>query len=315
MPNRYKVKYTTKSKEMRNIYRVAKNIATSNVNVLISGESGTGKSFLAKFIHSNSSNVGNFSILDTVVFNQMDNQKIEEKLIENIKICQKGTLLINNIAEASLYFQSTLVTIILSNEENNILQDVRFIASTNRNLSELVRQGRFRQDLYDILSVVSIEIPPLKSRKEDIELLIETFLSEFDDKKYTISTEVLNILQKYDWPGNIRELKNITTQVALSSEDGNILPNLLPSKVSKKNPLLLPNAIVTDELYKLAKGLIESGKHIETLMPYNEYLKIVEKPLIQAAMDEVRGNKSEAAKSIKINRNTLSKKILELGIE
>lgn len=313
-----KIKYISKSKEMKNIYRVAKNIATSNVNVLIYGESGTGKSQLAKIIHNHKTDKGVFLAIDMAATNSISQKEATKRLKNIIEECQKGTILVNNIADASPLLQSIIVSELILKEENKALQDIRFIATTDRNLSELARQGRFRQDLYDILSVVSIEIPPLKSRKEDIEGLSEIFLNELNQnkvEKYVLSDESLSILQKYDFPGNVRELKNIITQSTLSSDSNIIMPNSLPTKVRKKNPLLLPKTTITDELYKLAKGLIESGKHTESISPYDEYISIIEKPLIQAALDEARGNKSEAAKAIKINRNTLSKKIQDLCIE
>ncbi len=309
-----KGQFICKSKDMKNIYRVAKNVAQLNVNVLISGESGCGKATLARLIHKYSSK-GRFFVFDTL--NCKDDKLSEmENIVNNaFSCCENGTLFINNIAGASKKLQLMLLETI-KNKKNN--ENFRIISSTNRDLLDLSRHGRFNKELCNILSVISLIIPPLRSRIEDIEELTKTFIQEqflSNGKKYHIPEDTLNILLKYDWPGNVRELKNAVLQGCLSSDNNELLPNHLPLKVRKKNIILSPKATVTDELYKLAKGLIDGGKHSEKVSAFDEYLQIVEKPLIQAAMDICKGNKSSAAKALKINRNTLSKKLQEYGIE
>ncbi len=311
-----------RSRDMKRIYGVIEKIAPMNVNVLISGESGCGKGTLARVIHELSGRPGPFGVFDpvSVSSDSVGDGELEAALEDAFLSCGGGTLLIDDAADADARLQSRLISVLsFKNESRDSLYGrVRVIASTNRNIAELARQARFRQDLCDILSVVSVELPPLRHRREDISELADIFLKEYAGcgrEIRSLSKEALGILVKYDWPGNVRELENVLKQAAISSECAEIGPTSLPAKVRRKNATVAPKATVRDELYKLAKGLIESGAHLEKAEPYGEYLKIVETPLLQAAMDMCGGNKSLAAKRIRINRNTLSKKLREYGIE
>lgn len=313
--------FAGKSKEMKHIYEVIEKIACLDINVLISGESGSGKEAMARIIHERSGRKGVFSVFDGAdLCPDIDERGIEEAIYDALYLCENGTLLIDNVANVSAKVQVKLAAILKHQNrgQDTIVNRVRFIASTNRNLSSLARQGRFRQDLCNILGVVSIEIPPLRQRREDILELAYIFIKEHYKEcsgNKTITKDAAAVLLKYDWPGNVRELENTIIQAAIVSDSSEIDANHLPSKVKRKNAVLSPKATVTDELYKLAKGLIESGIHLEKAKPYEEYIKIVEVPIIQAVMDMCEGNKSLAAKHLKINRNTLSKKLLEHGIE
>ncbi len=193
----------------------------------------------------------------------------------------------------------------------------RFISSTNRNLTELSRQQRFNQRLRDSFAII-INIPPLRERKEDIVDLIRIIMRDlgyFGQKSIPISEEAEEMLQSYDWPGNVRQLVNTIYHAVNHTSSGMIVLSSLPKDVRKKQGFVEAEINTINELYKFARGLIESGIHSEAINPYEEYCKTIERPLIQAALDITKGNRSQAAQLIRINRNTLHKKIQTYDME
>lgn len=302
-----------KSKIMRDIYGIVEKIAPVDVNVLISGEVGCGKETLARLIHNISGRLGNFGIFSpaSVLLNDITDNEIDATLESAFLSCKDGTIFIDDVADASTALQNRLTSVL--NLKNSIYSRVRVIASTCRDIYELARNGRFRQDLCDLISVVSIELPPLRQRQDDIAELTDIFLKKYSENK-KLSEEALRILMKYDWPGNVRELENALIHAAAFAKGTEICQASLPAKLRRKNTATASKSTIKDELYKLAKGLIESGEHLENTKPYEEYIKIAEAPLLQAVMDMCDNNKSLAANRLKINRNTLNKKLQEHGI-
>jgi two-component system nitrogen regulation response regulator GlnG len=197
--------------------------------------------------------------------------------------------------------------------------DVRIIASTNKNLEKEVTEGRFREDLYYRLNAITIEIPPLRKRIEDVVPLIEHFLNKYSKElgiaKRTISDEAKELVLNYSWPGNVRELENIIKRVLVLTSDSVITRETLieaaphlEGRTRKAEDSL--DQLITEEL----SFLIETGKEHEGRI-HDIIIRKVEKPLIEAVLRITNGNKKKAAQILGINRNTLSKKMEELGLE
>ncbi|MDI3534170.1 MAG: hypothetical protein PWQ82_535 [Thermosediminibacterales bacterium] len=278
----------TKSNSMRQIIILALRVSRVDSNVLITGESGVGKELIAKLIHKESDrckgpfikiNCGAIpeNLLESELFGYeggaFSGAKKEGKpgLFE---VAEGGTLLLDEIADLSFKLQVKLLRAI---QEREIIRvggikerkiDVRILASTNKDLKQLVEQGKFREDLFYRLNAVPICVPPLRERKEDIVPLIYHFLKKFSKKyglKKTISSEVINQLIDYDWPGNVRELENIIERLVVVAEDDYIniehLPNYLKDNFkNKRTDVFIKDIIPLDDaISKLEKQLIEKA--------------------------------------------------------
>jgi len=256
----------SKSAKMQKIFELARTVAKSNSNILILGESGTGKELLARAIHNESPRAnGPFVAVSCVA---IPDTLLESELFGHEKgaftdaIAQKkgkfelahgGTLFLDEIGDISPKMQLTLLRVLEEKEFTRvggtkpIKVDVRIIAATNRDLQKAVQEGRFRDDLFYRLNVITIHLPPLRERKEDIPLLVQHFIEKFNlqmgKKVERISDEALRILMQYDWPGNVRELENtieramvITKGKMLTPEDIEIpsLQNNFPAEENEK---------------------------------------------------------------------------------
>jgi DNA-binding NtrC family response regulator len=235
----------SKSPKMQKIFELARTVAKSNSNILILGESGTGKELLARAIHNESPRAnGPFVAVSCVA---IPDTLLESELFGHEKgaftdaIAQKkgkfelahgGTLFLDEIGDISPKMQLTLLRVLEEKEFTRvggtkpIKVDVRIIAATNRDLQKAVQEGRFRDDLYYRLNVITIQLPPLRERKEDIPLLVQHFIEKFNlqmgKKVERISDEALRILMQYDWPGNVRELEN-TIERAMVITKGKVI--------------------------------------------------------------------------------------------
>ena len=301
------------SAKMKRIYDLVEVVAPIDVSIHITGEDGCGKDKLAEYIHSQSGRTGNFIIINPVELNDIVGSLGFSKVYDYFKKAEKGTLYISDIASANAKLQEYLLNSIIKIEQELGMFSPRFISSTNRNLTELSRQQRFNQRLRDSFAII-INIPPLRERKEDIVDLIRIIMRDlgyFGQKSIPISEEAEEMLQSYDWPGNVRQLVNAVNHTS----SGMIVLSSLPKDVRKKQGFVEAEINTINELYKFARGLIESGIHSEAINPYEEYCKTIERPLIQAALDMTKGNRSQAAQLIRINRNTLHKKIQTYDME
>ncbi len=310
-----RVKIITQNPQMREILKTASQIANTDCTVLITGESGTGKELLARFIHEASHrrdkpfiaiNCGVFSeeLLASELFGHEKGAytgaiQTKKGLVEQ---AHGGTLFFDEIAEMSLPMQVKLLRLLQEQEfyrvggTHPIKVNVRFIAATNRDLKKLMEMGTFRQDLYYRLNVVHLHIPPLAQRKEDIPTLAYYFLhrhaAQMKKPVKEISPEVLHTLQHYDFPGNVRELENIIERgVALAQ--GEILDiNCIPEEL--KN-------------LKIHTFRREDG-HYPTLEEQEiAYIKWI--------LKETKGNKTQAAKILGIDRVSLWRKLKKYGLE
>ena len=310
-----KVKIITQDVNMQRLLETSKQIAPTECNVIISGESGTGKELFARFIHFNSEraegpflaiNCGAFTeeLLSSELFGHEKGAftgaiNMKKGLIE---IASKGSLFLDEITEMPSSMQVKLLRVI---QEKEVLRvggteplkvDVRFIAATNRDIQDSVKSGRFRQDLYFRLNVVSLRIPPLSERKDDIPLLSYYFL-----KKYAllmkkdireISPDVIAILVNYDFPGNVRELENIIERgIALASGHS------------------IEVAHLPEDLRELS---IRTFRKKEGKFPS---LEEQEKSYINWVLKEVGGNRTVAAQILRIDRVSLWRKLKKYGLE
>lgn len=294
------------------VKRLAARAAGSDVNVLISGESGTGKEVLARAIHAESRrNSGPFlsincaalpeNLLESELFGHMRGSftgAVKDKT-GLFKAAADGTFFLDEIGETSLAIQAKLLRVLEEKEitpvgaTKPIPVDVRLIAATNASLQDMVDCGAFRADLYYRLDVFSIEIPPLRDRKDDIELLAAHFLKRFsarlDIPGRTLSAGALDVLKSYSWPGNVRQLENVLERSAMLVRGEEMGVDDLPEEVRRGSEKTAP---------VLSKN-IETGPDLETL----------EKAYIYYTLHQTGWNKSKAAKILGIDLSTLYRKI------
>jgi two-component system response regulator AtoC len=304
-----------RSPKMLDVYKKIAMVADSRSTVLVCGESGTGKELVARAIHCNGPraaerfyaiNCGGLaeSLLETELFGHVRGSftgAIENKrgIFEE---ASGGTVFLDEVSEMSPALQVKVLRILEEQEvrpigSNQVIKvDVRIIAASNRNLAELVEEGKFRQDLYYRLRVIEIDLPPLRDRLEDIPLLVEHFLKKFGyerGREFSISPYALSALMSYEWPGNVREIENALESAAAMSRSGTISPENLPSKVraepAEGNRLL--------DFYAGLPSLAE-----------------MERRYLAHVLKSTGGNKARAASVLGINRRTLYRKIEEYKI-
>ena len=301
-----------KSKSMLIIFEFIRKIAGINVNVLIEGQSGTGKELVAKAIHYNSARKDKPFI--AINCSAIPENLLESELFGHVRgaftgatEAQKGvfeqanggTLLLDEIAEMSYNLQAKLLRVVETWEIKPLGSDrvkkvnVRLITATNQNLQKLTKQKKFRDDLYYRISTVSVTLPPLNKRKEDIPLLVENYLkilSKKFNKNLRITTDALKTLVEKNWKGNIRELENVLEQAAITTPDDTI-------NVDNFN---LENSSYISEDYN------------ENPAPEN--LQDLEKIHIENILKSTNWNKLRASKILGIDRKTLYKKIKDYSI-
>lgn len=305
----------TNNKKFKDILKIAEKAAISNSNILILGESGTGKEVIAKYIHQCSFRTDeNFVAVNCQVFSDglLESELFGhekgaftgaiEKRIGRFEEADKGTLFLDEIGEIHPNIQVKLLRAlenrsierIGSNKKIEI--DLRLISATNRNLYKKITEGEFREDLLYRINTITIEIPPLRERKEDIPAFIDFFLNMFKSemKKNIDNVEdgLMETLMNYDYPGNIRELKNIIERLVVLC-DNNML--------SKKDLPLLSD-----------KNNIQTNLNLRTLKDVRQY---AEKNHIRQVLTNCGNNISEAAKILDISRRQLYNKLYEYNIE
>jgi DNA-binding NtrC family response regulator len=278
-------------------------IAPSDANVLIHGESGTGKGLVAKAIHETSPRArGPFLAINCSAF---QDQLLESEMFGHEKgaftgatgakqglfeVAEGGTLLLDEVAEMSPAMQAKLLQVLDTRELRRVggtrvhRVDVRIIAATNKDLSQEVRATRFREDLFYRLNVVSLSLPPLRDRKEDIPLLIDHFVGQFSATGYApkaISPEALQTLVDYPWPGNVRELANTIERLLILTPGGTIGLNDLPSNIRESTaPIHGPSSLAEMERLHLIRILKETGgKKMQTARLLGIDLKTLNKKI------------------------------------
>ncbi|SHE28111.1 PAS domain S-box-containing protein [Caloramator proteoclasticus DSM 10124] len=304
------------SKPMKQAKSKVKKLARVNSNILIIGESGVGKELFAHAIH-NESERNEFpfvsincsaipeNLLEAEFFGYEDGAFTGARKGGNIgkfELANGGTIFLDEIGDMPLYMQAKLLRVLQEKEvvrigSNKVVKlDVRVICATHKNLEQLVNEGKFREDLYYRLNVLSLDIPPLRQRREDIPLLVQSFVEKFYKETglyREIPEEVMNILCNYDWPGNIRELKNIVERICVNADDTEVTVNDLPAAILNKTFRIE---------HKKNQGL-------------KEIMENIEKEIIISTLKECNNNKSLAASKLNIPRASLYRKIEEYNIE
>ena len=294
---------------MQQVIEVIKVVAKSNATVLITGESGTGKELVARAIHSHSYRKDKPFI--AVSCAALPESLLESELFGHEKgaftgahaqrrgkfeIANRGTLFLDEIGEMSANIQVHLLRVLEEKEftrvgGNELIKvDVRVISATNKDMKKAIASGQFREDLYYRLNVVTIELPPLRERKEDVPLLAQHFLKKFaveNQKEITgFSPEATDFLLKYDWPGNVRELENAIERAVILAKNSDVDAADMP----QENLLLSHSA------------------------PASKSLREVEKNHILNVLSQTGGNYSEAARILGVSRVTLYNKMKNFGL-
>lgn len=311
-----------KSASFNAVFDVIKRLSPFNTTVLITGESGTGKELIAHAIHENSPRRGKpfiaincGAIPETLMESELfghkkgaftDASRDKKGLFEE---ATGGTLFLDEVGDLPLHLQVKLLRALQEQairrvgDEVDIAIDVRIISATLRNLDEEVRLGRFREDLLYRLNVISIHLPPLRERPEDITVLIEHFLKKHTKRlsipEKRIPAEVLRVLVNYSWPGNARELENCLERALVLSSGDEIELQSLPQHV-------------IEPLAGRSTGLQEFAP---TSLSIKERTATLEIDLIKRALSETKGNRTHAAKILEISHRTLLYKLKEYGLE
>lgn len=332
---------TGKSEKMEQLLKTAYKVAQKNVNVLIEGETGTGKEVLSRFIHHASPrsqesfigvNCGAIpeSLLESELFGHEKGAftGATQQRKGLFSIASQGTLFLDEIAEASRSIQVKLLRVLETREFMPVGSDkifrtnTRLIAATNEDLQEAVKNKKFREDLYYRLNVVHLTIPPLRDRKEDIPYLIEHLLQRFPNSNITFSDDALAYLQRYDWPGNIRELANFVTRVVALTDSNQavITPGDLPMSyfAISSHPNIGRTISKKSEESELESYLHRWTNHVLTVFNQKEEISLEEildqvkdleayvgKAFIMKTLKDVEGNRKEAAKRLQITMRKL----------
>ena len=309
-----------KSKVMKEIFAMVRQIADSKSTVLVMGESGTGKELISRAIHYNSNRknypfvtINCAAIPETLIESELFGHEkgaftnaIEKKL-GRVEVANQGTLFLDEIGELSLATQAKILRFLEEKEFNRvggsktIKVDVRLIAATNRDLNQLLKKGLFREDLYYRINVVPIIIPPLKERKEDIPSLLDHFIQKHNEegnkKVKGVSKEALELIMNYEWPGNVRELENLIERAIALTSNEYIQPDELPIPLTNSSKI---NGL---------RESILSGK-VSFLKAEEEF----ERGIILDALKKANYVQSHAAEMLGISRRILKYKMDKLGI-
>lgn len=297
----------------------ATRVAKLDATVLLTGESGTGKEVFANFIYQNSGRAGK-------PFIKVNCAAIPENLMESelfgyekgafsgadkngkaglFEMANHGTLFLDEVGEIPIHLQSKLLRAIQEREimhvggTKTIPVDIRFIAATNRDLKEAVRNGTFRGDLYYRLNVMPIELMPLKGRKKDIKALVDYFTEKFNvtyKLSKVVSPEAMEVLKDFDWPGNIRELENVIERLMISSDDEVI------TKRQTEREIGVPTDLSGADL-----SGIEGRSHEELMDAY-------EKSILESMLAKYK-RASEVGRALNVNKSTLSRRMKKYGLE
>jgi DNA-binding NtrC family response regulator len=304
-----------KSSRMRQVFDLIIQAAPSRTTILINGESGTGKELIARSLHQNS--VRSDRAFITVNSGNLPPDLLESNLFGHVKgaftgavypkkglfeLADKGTIFFDEIGNIPLETQGKLLRVIQEREFmrlggiENIKVDVRIIAATNVDLQRMMSEGRFREDLYYRLHVITVQLPPLRERKDDIPLLVQHFLDKYGEENnkrgLELAAEALDLLVDYDWPGNVRELENVIERATVLATGSRIGADLVPDHVRSSRSFQMPQFVVPPEgiSYRDAEASFQRG-------------------LIESALEAAGGVQKRAAELLHIKPTTLNEMI------
>ena len=310
-----------KSERMLKVFDLVSQVAQSRSTVLIQGESGTGKELIAKAIHANSSRSKKAFV--TVNSGSLPSDLLESTLFGHLKgaftsavaskkglfeVADQGSIFFDEIGTVGVETQTKLLRVIQEREfmrlggVDTIKVDARIIAATNVDLKGLMEQGTFREDLFYRLNVISVQLPPLRERKEDIPLLVDHFLKKFsqeNDKTFSpVSPEIMRLIVQYDWPGNVRELENLIERAVVLSTSGELSQEVIAPEVRLASPIHKTNGVPAMD-----------GK------PLCVILDSFERDVILQMLESVNWSQTEAAERFGLPLSTLNSKVKRLGID
>ena len=308
-----------KSRPMKDLIEMLAMIAPSEATVLVSGESGTGKELIAKSIHHNSRRreqslvvVNCAALAENLLESELFGHEkgaftgADRRREGHFMQADRGTIFLDEIGETSAPMQAKLLRVIQEREiqrvggAETLKVDVRIIAATNRYLEEEVKSGRFREDLFYRLNVVSLRVPPLREREEDIPLLAHHFLTKYRQKNHKAAKGftplAMDMLLKYPWPGNVRELENTIERAVILLPGEHISEKELPATISENH------------------GGRSVSAAPSSSSAANRPLEEIEREAILATLTASGGNKSETARRLGINRKTLRSKLNQYGL-
>ncbi len=317
--------------KMLRIKELVSQVADTDVSVFIQGESGVGKEIIARELHEGSSRRER-------PFVKVNCAAIPTELLESelfgyergaftgafklkqgkFELANYGTLFLDEIGDMAPSLQAKLLHVLQDNEysrlggKKNVMVDVRIVAATNKNLEEVMREGRFREDLYYRLNVVAVHIPPLRERKEEIPLLCEHFLRKFS-RKYagglsSLSQRTQHALMKYSWPGNIRELENVLKRLVILKNEDQVVEEL-NAKINTHPAAVVEETGESWETSLTRKTPISSLKHISKNLTSN-----AEREMILRTLQQTQWNRKQTAEVLMISYKTLLNKIRKLEI-
>ncbi len=323
-----------KSDKMQAVFDLVTQVAPSRSTVLISGESGTGKEVIAKAIHSASTRADKAFI--PINTGSIPGDLLESQLFGHVKgaftsavaskkglfeVADQGTIFFDEISTVSPETQAKLLRVIQEREfmrlggTDTIKVDVRILAASNEDLTKLVREGRFREDLFHRLNVISLHLPPLRERKEDIPLLIDRFLKQYCEENAKpsrrFSAGAMKLLIEYDWPGNVRELENVVERAVVLANQELIDGDLLPETVRSRE-IVRGVRLQLAEFMPALSG--DPGAKVSSPSLF-EILEEVERRIIVDMLERTNWNQTEASERFQVPLSTLNQKIKRLGIE
>lgn len=310
------------SPSFKRLLHLVKKVAGTNVNILIIGETGTGKELIANLIHANSSR-------SNMPFIPMDCASLPDTLIESelfgyergaftgafstrpgiFEYANKGTIFLDEVGDLSLSLQARLLRVLQEKQFRRIggreliKVDVRVISATNMNLEKAVEEGKFRMDLYYRLNTVTLLIPPLRERHEDIQLIANHYLNYYSlinhKKVLGISQPAMFLLENYHWPGNVRELKNVIERAVVTTDNNFISPQDLPEEIRSVSGLKIQD-IHFDLSFEEAKA---------------KWIEAFERKYLESLIHRTKGNISKAAIEAGVNRKTIHRLLKKYGLE
>jgi len=316
---------------MQEVFKLIGRAANTGENILIMGPTGSGKELVARALHFSSSRAHGPFI--TVNCAAIPNDLLESELFGHVKgaftgavedrkgkflAADGGTILLDEVGDMPLPLQAKMLRVLQDKEfypvgsARAVRGDARVLASTNRDLEKDAAAGRFREDLYHRLNVISVRMPPLRERKPDIPLLVEHFLSKIartlNERPKTVGPGVMDALTAYDWPGNVRELENTIRRAVIMSPGGAVTLGDLPGEFGGRAGGADPQS----ELAALIRRLASQAPEGEI---YDRVVGAVEKALLEHALNLTGGVQLRAAKILGVNRNTMAKKMGDYGID
>ena len=329
---------TGQSREMRELYKAIGRVAETDLTVLIQGESGTGKELDARSIH-------NHSLRAKKPFVAINCAAIPSELMESelfghekgaftgatfqkqgkFELASEGTLFLDEIGDMSIRLQSKLLRVLQEKQFERlgghklIKTNMRVISATHQNLESLIKNSKFRTDLFYRINVFPIYITPLRERREDIPLLVEHFLrkgcKEMAVGHKSIDPKALNVLKHFEWPGNIRELENTVKSLMITNMTGTITLDSLPKNLFKKKTLNNINKSLEEIVTEKIETIVRDSIEFENNSLMEDVISQIERPLLKILLSKNNWNQQKTARILGINRNTLRKKIELLNLK